>query len=70
MACAKPMTILKAAFSGESQARNKYSFYADVTRSEGYRYIAKIFEETADNERYHALEEFKLLYGDSITLDV
>ena len=60
---------LKAAFSGESQARNKYTFYADVARREGFHYIAKIFEETADNEKYHALEEFKLLYGDATTLD-
>lgn len=54
---------LKAAFSGESQARNKYTFFAKVARKEGYHYIAKIFEETADNERQHAKDEFKLLKG-------
>jgi rubrerythrin len=59
---------LKAAFTGESQARNKYTFFAEIARKEGYHYIAKIFEETAENEKYHALEEFKLLYGDQTTL--
>ena len=58
----------KAAFIGESQARNKYTYFAQMARKEGYHYIAKIFEETAENEKYHALEEFKLLYGDSDTL--
>ncbi|MBW1891828.1 MAG: rubrerythrin family protein, partial [Deltaproteobacteria bacterium] len=38
---------LKKAFAGESEARNKYTFFAEVARKEGYRYIAKIFEETA-----------------------
>lgn len=60
---------LKAAFSGESQARNRYTFFAEVARREGYHYIAKIFEETADNEKYHALEEYKLLRGDRTTAD-
>ena len=54
---------LKNAFSGESQARNKYSFFAKVARNEGYHYIARIFEETAENERQHAKDEFKLLAG-------
>ena len=54
---------LHAAFAGESQARNKYEYFAKVARKEGYHYIAKIFEETADNERQHAKEEFKLLKG-------
>ena len=54
---------LKAAFAGESQARNKYMYFAKVARKEGYNYIAKIFEETADNERQHAKDEFKLLSG-------
>jgi rubrerythrin len=54
---------LKAAFAGESQARNKYSFYAKAARKEGYHYIAKIFEETADNEMRHAKDEFALLGG-------
>jgi rubrerythrin len=54
---------LKAAFAGESQARNKYTYYAQAARKEGYHYIAKIFEETADNERRHAKDEFALLGG-------
>jgi rubrerythrin len=54
---------LKAAFAGESQARNKYSFYAKAARKEGYHYIAKIFEETAENEMRHAKDEFALLGG-------
>lgn len=54
---------LKAAFAGESQARNKYTFFAAVARKEGYHYIAKIFEETAENERRHAKDEFALLDG-------
>ncbi len=54
---------LKAAFAGESQARNKYTYWAKVARKEGYHYIAKIFEETADNEKQHAKDEFKLLKG-------
>ncbi|MEA2036334.1 MAG: rubrerythrin family protein [Nanoarchaeota archaeon] len=54
---------LKAAFAGESQARNKYTYFAKVARKEGYQYIAKIFEETAENEKQHAKDEFKLLNG-------
>jgi rubrerythrin len=42
---------LKAAFAGESQARNKYTFFAEKARQEGYHYIAKIFEESAENEK-------------------
>jgi len=63
----KTQDNLKAAFIGESEARNKYTFYADVARKEGYHYIAKIFEETAENEKYHALEEIKMLLGESST---
>jgi rubrerythrin len=54
---------LKAAFAGESQARNKYDYFAKVARKEGYHYIAKLFEETALNEMQHAKDEFKLLSG-------
>jgi len=54
---------LMAAFAGESQARNKYDYFAKVARKEGYHYIAKIFEETAMNEMQHAKDEFKLLSG-------
>ena len=54
---------LKAAFAGESEARNKYNCFAEVARKEGYLYIAKIFEETADNERQHAKDHLLLLDG-------
>ena len=53
-----------AAFAGESQARNKYTYFADVARREGYEQIAGIFQETADNEKEHAklwFKELKLL---------
>ena len=54
---------LKAAFAGESKARNMYTYFAKVARKEGYHYIAKIFEETAINEMRHAKDEFALLGG-------
>jgi len=54
---------LKAAFAGESQARNKYTFFAQVAKKEGLHYIAKILEETAENEKRHAKDEFALLNG-------
>lgn len=54
---------LKAAFAGESQAKNMYTFFAKVARKEGYHYIARIFEETAINEERHAKDHFKLLNG-------
>ncbi len=54
---------LKKAFAGESQARNKYGYFAKVARKENYHYVAKIFEETAMNEIQHAKDEFKLLNG-------
>ena len=54
---------LQSAFAGESQARNKYTFFAEVAREEGYHYIAKIFEETAYNEMQHAKDHLKLLNG-------
>lgn len=60
---------LKAAFAGESQARNKYTYFAKVARKEGHHYIAKIFEETAMNEMQHAKDEFKLLNGIGSTAD-
>ncbi|MEG1394348.1 MAG: rubrerythrin family protein [Clostridia bacterium] len=52
---------LKDAFAGESQARNKYSYFASVARKEGYEQIAAIFEHTADNEKEHAKLWFKAL---------
>jgi len=51
------------AFAGESQARNKYTYFASVARKEGYQQIAAIFEETADNEKEHAKLAFKYLQG-------
>ncbi len=54
---------IQAAFAGESQARNKYTYWAAAARKEGYHYIARIFEETAENERRHAKDHFKLMDG-------
>ncbi len=59
----KTLENLKAAFAGESQARNKYAYFAVVARKEGYHYVAKILEETADNEKRHARDELALLDG-------
>ena len=57
---------LMAAFAGESQARNKYTYFASKAKKDGYMQIAKIFEETADNEKEHAKMWFKLLEGGSV----
>ena len=57
---------LMAAFAGESQARNKYTYYASMAKKEGYEQIASIFEETAGNEKEHAKMWFKLLHGGSV----
>ncbi len=54
---------LLAAFAGESQARNRYSFFASAARKEGYEQIAAIFQETADNEKEHAKRYFEFLEG-------
>ncbi len=54
---------LLAAFAGESQARNRYTFFASVARKEGYEQIAAIFLETAENEKEHAKRFFKFLEG-------
>ena len=54
---------LLAAFAGESQARNKYTYYASKAKKDGYNQIAAIFEETAANEKEHAKLWFKLLHG-------
>jgi len=54
---------LRTAFSGESQARNKYTFFASVARKEGYEQIAALFLETAENEKEHAKLWFKELGG-------
>lgn len=57
---------LMTAFAGESQARNKYTFYASVAKKEGYHQIANFFLETAGNEKEHAEIWFKLLHGGEI----
>lgn len=54
---------LQAAFAGESQARNKYTYYASKAKKEGFVQIASLFEETANNEKEHAKIWFKLLHG-------
>ena len=58
---------LKAAFAGESQARNKYTYFASKAKKDGYVQIAAIFEETAKNEQEHAKIWYKLLNGGSVS---
>ncbi len=57
---------LMTAFAGESQARNKYDYYASKAKKDGYEQIAAIFEETARNEKEHAKLWFKQLHGGSV----
>ena len=57
---------LKTAFAGESEARNKYTYYASQAKKEGYEQISRFFTETADNEKEHAKIWFKLLYGGGV----
>lgn len=57
---------LLAAFAGESQARNKYDYYASVAKKEGYTLLADVFAETAANEKEHAKIWFKLLHDGGI----
>ena len=57
---------LLTAFAGESQARNKYTYYASQAKKEGFVQISKIFEETANNEKEHAKLWFKALHDDGI----
>ena len=54
---------LKAAFAGESEARNKYTFFASKAKKDGYQQIAALFEETANNEKEHAKMWYKELHG-------
>ena len=58
---------LMEAFAGESQARNKYTYFASVAKKEGYEQIAALFLETAENEKEHAKIHFKYLNGISDT---
>lgn len=60
---------LEAAFAGESQARNKYTYFASVAKKEGYEQIAELFSKTADNEKEHAKLWFKELNGIGSTAD-
>ncbi|WP_418997570.1 rubrerythrin family protein, partial [Blautia hydrogenotrophica] len=57
---------LRTAFAGESEARNKYTYYASQAKKDGYVQISKIFEETAANEKEHAKLWFKLLNGGKV----
>lgn len=59
---------LLAAFAGESQARNRYTYFASVARKEGYRQIEALFLETAENEREHAKRYFKFLEGGALEI--
>ena len=58
----KTAANLAAAFAGESQARNKYTYYSNAAKKEGFNQISEIFEETANNEKEHAKIWFKLLH--------
>ena len=62
----KTAATLAAAFAGESQARNKYTYYASKAKKDGFEQIAAIFAETADNEKEHAKIWFKLLHDGEI----
>ena len=66
----KTLENLKTAFAGESQARNKYTYYASKAKKDGYVQIAQIFEETANNEKEHAKIWFKLLHDGGIPTTV
>ena len=57
---------LMAAFAGESQARNKYTYYASKAKKDGFEQIAAIFEETANNEKEHAKIWFKYLHDGAV----
>ncbi len=60
---------LLIAFAGESQARNRYTYFASVAKKEGYEQIAAIFSETADQEKEHAKREFKFLEGGEVEIN-
>lgn len=64
----KTQENLAKAFVGESQARNKYTFFASVAKKEGFEQISAIFQETADNEKEHAKKLFKLL--EEVLIDI
>jgi rubrerythrin len=60
---------LLASFAGESQARNRYTYFASVAKKEGYEQISAIFSDTADNEKEHAKRFFKLLEGGELKIE-
>ena len=60
---------LLTAFAGESQARNRYTYFAGQARTDGYVQIAKVFEETADQEKEHAKRFFKFLQGGEVKIE-
>lgn len=66
----KTQANLQTAFAGESQARNKYTYYASKAKKEGYEQIAAIFSETANNEKEHAKIWFKLLHNKEVPTTV
>ena len=59
---------LLAAFAGESQARNRYTYFASQARKEGYEQVAQIFDETASQEKEHAKRFFKFLEGGEVEI--
>jgi rubrerythrin len=59
---------LLCAFAGESQARNRYTYFVSQAKKEGFEHIAAIFQETADNEKEHAKRFFKFLEGGDVTI--
>ena len=59
---------LLASFAGESQARNRYTYFVSQAKKEGFEHIAAIFQETADNEKEHAKRFFKFLEGGEVTI--
>lgn len=63
----KTQQNLLKAFAGESQARNKYTTFAKIARKEGWEWVARVFEETAENERVHAEELFELIKEPVVT---
>ena len=71
--CKETILNLARSFAGESQARERYWIYAQVARKEGYEWIARVFEETADNEAVHAeefLERMQKLGGCADNIDI
>jgi len=68
MAKNKTQENLLKAFAGESQARNRYTIFAKMARKDNLEWIARVFEETADNERAHAEEEYELI-GEDVSVE-